>query len=175
MKTWIFSTTFLFGLAVAAVVHADAPAQFTVPPENAKVFYAASELRKGDVLQVRSLHLLGDEALILARCANDCTRADVISVWRHGFHEASGINNHVIRSNIRLRENGRYFFWLVKNSDCYVDPWSCRTSAWPGILTYGNPQALPITNSANDGAYFKVKYGSGSLIYVRRLDAGATG
>jgi hypothetical protein len=171
LNTWVSSTIFVAGLGVAGAAQADAPALFGVLPESTKVLYATTQLNQGDVLQVRSTRLLGDEALVLARCANDCTHAQIVSIWRHGFHDASGINNRVIRSNIRLPENGRYFFWLIKNSECYVDPWSCRNSAWPGILTYGNPQALAITNGSNDGAYFKAKYASGSLIYVRRLPA----
>lgn len=41
------------------------------------------------------------------------------------------------------------------------------------MLTYGKPEALPIAQAAQDGAFYKVKYDSGSLIYVRKLGAEA--
>jgi len=41
------------------------------------------------------------------------------------------------------------------------------------VLTYGKPEALPIAQAAQDGAFYKVKYDSGSLIYVRKLGAEA--
>jgi hypothetical protein len=161
----IFVTSFLLvGSASAADTLASGTA--AIP----KAYFPASDMRKGDVLQVRAPHLLGDETLVLARCGDDCSSAQVVSVWRHGFRSENRIDNRVIRSNFTLRENGRYFFWLVKNSDCYVDPWACRNSAWPGVLTYGKPQALAITATKRDGSIVKLKFDSGTLVYVRQLE-----
>lgn len=168
--------TMLFGLFLGACgVAGAATPQFDVPAEGARTFYAAQSLHSGDVLQIRARHLLGDETLVFARCSDDdlCRSAQIVALWRHGFHDGSGISNTVIRNNIAVRADGRYFFWLVKNSDCFVDHWSCRNGAWPGVLTYGKPEALPIAQAAQDGAFYKVKYDSGSLIYVRKLGAEA--
>jgi hypothetical protein len=159
---------------LSSLANGNTPTEIASPDahrgENPTVFFPAAELHKGNVLQIRAPHLLGDETLILARCDGNCSNAQVVSVWRHGFRSASGIDNRVIRSNINLREDGRYFFWLIKNSDCYVDAWGCHTSAWPGVLTYGKPQALGIVSSSQDGALFKLKYDSGTLVYVRQVD-----
>lgn len=169
MNRLIGRFTFLSILISTPVAFAEAPTQFAVPQENARVFYPVSELHKGDVLQVRSPHLLGDETLILARCTDECKGAQVVSVWRHGFHLASGLYNPVIRSNITLKQDGRYFLWLVKNSQCYVDAWGCRASAWPGVLTYGNPQALSVSKTDGSGEQFRVKFDSGSWVFVRQV------
>jgi hypothetical protein len=171
MKISSLLAALLSGVA-ATSVSAHATAADAGPGENPKAFFPAAELRKGNVLQIRAPRLLGDETLVLARCGDDCTSAKVVSIWRHGFRSASGIDNRVIRSNINLREDGRYFFWLIKNSDCYVDAWSCRNSAWPGALTYGRPQALGITETTRDGALIKLKYDSGTLVYVRQVAVG---
>jgi hypothetical protein len=157
----------LFSLAASA--NAEVP-PFAVPHDDAIAFYPTAALHKGDVLQVRSLHLLGDETLVLARCDDGCKDAKVVSVWRHGFHLRNGIFNPTIRTNFALKQDGRYFFQLVKNSQCYVDQWGCRNSPWPGVLTYGNPQPLTVAKAAMDGSVFRVKFDSGSSVFVRLLD-----
>jgi len=150
-------------------VFAAASVPFAVP-QNARMFYSVPMLSKGDVLQLRVRHLLGDEMLVLGRCTDAaCDKADVVSVWNRGFRNPSGIDNRVIRSNFAVRVDGRYFFRLIKNSDCYVNAAICRSSPWPGMLTYGKPQALPIVHSEVNGDWSTAKYESGSLIHVRRV------
>jgi len=170
MKT-SFAAFFLL-LVAAPITRAEMP-EFAYPQNNAIAFYPTAALHKGDVLQVRSPRLLGDETLVLARCDDGCKDATVISVWRHGFHLATGIYNPLIRSNFTLKRDGRYFFQLVKNSDCYVDAWMCHNARWPGVLHYGNPQPLKIEQAQMQGPLYRVKFDSGTWVLVRRLGMGS--
>jgi hypothetical protein len=165
------STAAAFLVALAGAAHgADAaPAAFAVP-KNASMLYSVEALRSGDVLQVRVRHLLGDRMLVLGRCNDaNCDKADVVAVWNHGFRNPNGIDNHVIRSNYAIRQEGRYFLRLIKNSDCYVARSACRSSPWPGMLNYGHPQALPIIATQTSEDWYKAEYESGSWIFVRRV------
>ncbi len=78
MKT-SFAAFFLL-LVAAPITRAEMP-EFAYPQNNAIAFYPTAALHKGDVLQVRSPRLLGDETLVLARCDDGCKDATVISVY----------------------------------------------------------------------------------------------
>lgn len=165
---------------------------FTVDPRMPSVIFPTQAFVRDDIVSVQPVHLNDDEYLVLQECASqDCSTAKVVHVW-----SAAGPSSlqHAGGTRIRIREEGKYFFWLKQLPNVPISPCDSCGTHYMIFGQFGPPltleprgdlaartqtqlrnaetsEPIPVATTRHDGYTFIATYVGGSRIHLQRMHA----